>query len=53
MAFVYDGDESPLQNAKRHVGYIIQTIENHPENSSLERILADLKKLSTTLQNAK
>lgn len=50
MAFVYDKNDPPNQIAKNYVGYMIQTIENHRENTSLDRILKDLKQLSEILQ---
>jgi len=51
MAFVQNPDESPLENARRHVGFLIQTIENHPQNATQERILVELQRLAETLRN--
>jgi len=53
MAFVYNDDDTPTQNAKNYVGYMIQTIQNHPENSSLERIEKDLQRLNEILEKIK
>ena len=53
MTFVYDDGDTPLQNAKNYVGYMIQTIQNHPENASLARIEKDLQKLSKILTKIK
>ena len=50
MAFVEDPDEQPIVAARRYVGYLIQTIQNHPQNSSLERILKDLQRLSKIIE---
>lgn len=50
MAFVYDKNDPPLEVAKNYLGYIIQTIENHPENASLDRIKKDLQRLSKILK---
>ncbi len=50
MSFVENPDDTPLQSTKKHVSYLIQTIENHSENASLDRILGDLQKISEKLQ---
>lgn len=50
MAFVYNDEDTPTQNAKNYVGYIIQTIQNHPENATLERIEGDLQRLNEILE---
>ena len=50
MAFIYDKNDPPLEVAKNYVGYIIQTIQNHPENARLDRIEKDLQQLSKILK---
>ena len=51
MPFLWDEDVSDIENAKRCVEYLIQTIENH--NPTMEQVKGDLVKLRNTLVNTK
>lgn len=53
MAFLYDIDETPIQNATRYISYVLQTIQNHPENTPLDRIEKDLQNITEILEKCK
>ncbi len=53
MAFVYNPDETPIQNATRGISDILQTIHNHPNDTPIEKIETDLEVISEILENAK
>ncbi len=53
LAFVYNPDETPIQNATRGISYILQTIQNHPENTPLDRIEKDLQNINEILGKCK
>jgi len=49
MTYLPNPDEDKITNIQNHVGFIIQTIENH--DPTMERILSELKKLSEYMRN--
>ena len=49
MAFVPNPKEPLLVNIRNHVGFIIQTIENH--NPSMERVLMELRRLAQEIRD--
>ena len=51
MAFVWNDDESDIENLRNYVGFIIQTIEN--QNPTMDRVLADLQRLFERLQDTR
>ncbi len=48
MVFVHNPDETNLENIQRHVGFIIQTIENH--DPPMERVLRELRDLANEVR---
>lgn len=53
MAFLYDLDETPMDNATRYISYVLQTIHDNPENTPLDRIEQDLQNINDILAKCK
>lgn len=53
MTFLYDLEEAPIQNATRYISYVLQTIQNHPEDTPIDRIEEDLQKIVRMLGKCK
>lgn len=53
MAFLYDLDETPIQNATRYISQVLQTIHKHPEDVPIDKIEEDLEKIVAILENVK
>ena len=49
MAFVPNPQESLMENIHNHVGYILQTIENH--NPPMDRVKGDLQRMLQALRD--
>ena len=43
MVYIPNPQESLIENVQNHVGYILQTIENH--NPSMDRVKGDLERM--------
>jgi len=48
MPFVWDTNVSDIENARRHVEYIIQSIENH--NANTTQVSEELTRLRDSLR---